>query len=103
MFGNGGNNKNVRLVAMANGVNPLLGDEVSEVDKTITFRPPLNTPYSKMLRSLGKVPVGLNPCKDGSSDHCNYNTPCVFLGTSSFLEGQTTAFYSLVNLMESSV
>jgi hypothetical protein len=103
MFGNGGNNKNVRLVSMANGVNPLLGDEVSEIDDNITFRAPVNTPHAVMSRKNGKKPIGISPCKDGGSDHCNYNTPCVFLGTSSFLEGQTTAFYSLVNLMESSV
>jgi hypothetical protein len=88
---------------MANGVNPLLGDEVSEIDDNIIFRAPVNTPHAVMSRKNGKKPIGISPCKDGGSDHCNYNTPCVFLGTSSFLEGQTTAFYSLVNLMESSV
>jgi hypothetical protein len=103
MFGNGGNNKNVRLVAMANGLNPSLSDEVSEVDKTITFRSPLNTPHSVMSRKNGKKPIGISSCKDGGSDHCSYTVPTVHLGTSSWLEGATTSFYSLINLMESAV
>lgn len=103
MFGNGSYNKKIRLVANANGTTPSLNDEVSNVDNSIAFRSPVNTPHARMLRANGKTVVGISPCKDGGSDHCNYTTPTIHLGTSSFLQGQTTAFLGLVNLMETLV
>lgn len=100
MFGNGSREKRVRLVGMANNFPPLSNDEISTVDNTIAFRSPINTPHAKMLKSKQKIVVGISPCKDGGSDHCNYNTPTIHLGTSSFLEGKTTSFCKLVNFLD---
>lgn len=105
MFGSGSPNKKIRLVATANnaGNTPIVSDEQSTFDKSIYFRSPINTPHAKLMRAAGNKIVGISPCKDGGSDHCNYITPTVHLGTSSFLRGKTTAFLSMVNLMESLV
>ncbi len=101
----GTTNKNIRLVATANNAGniPILNDEQSNTDGNVYFRSPINTPHAKLMRALGNTIVGINPCKDGGSDHCNYITPTVHLGTSSFLQGQTSTFVGLVNLMESLV
>ncbi len=105
MFNLYGSNKNIRLVPTANnaGNSPILYDEQSQIDKSTFFRSPVNTPHAQLMRILGNTIVGISPCKDGGSDHCNYITPTVHLGTSSFLQGQTTSFLALVNLMESIV
>lgn len=105
MFNNSSVNKNIRLVATANNAGnvPILTDEHSVADGTVVFRSPVNTPHAQLMRALGNTIVGINPCKDGGSDHCNYITPTVHLGTSSFLQGQTSTFVGLVNLMESLV
>lgn len=106
MFNSGRPNKNISLVASANigqGGNATINDEVSLLDNNTLFRSPLNTPHAKITRSLGKNIVGISPCKDGGSDFCNYTTPTIHLGTSSFLQGQTTSFLYLINLMESTI
>jgi hypothetical protein len=105
MFGSGSPNQRVRLVPTANSHNNVViqKDEASIVDKDVLFRSPINTPHAKMMKSRNNTVIGISPCKDGGSDHCNYITPTLHLGTSSFLEGQTSSFLALVNLMESIV
>lgn len=113
MFGTDSPNKEIRMVPMANINNSngiIINDEQSSVDKNIFFRSPVNTPHARVMRGLSSIPgvninsnkiVGVAACQDGGADHCNYITPTVHLGTSCFLEGETTAFLAQVASMES--
>lgn len=96
--------KNLRLVATANfdGNTLITEDEQSVVDKNVYFRSPVNTPHARVWRRLKKIGeemietaervVGISPCQDGGSDHCNYITPTLHMDSSSQLIGQTTTF-----------
>jgi hypothetical protein len=96
--------KNLRLIPNANFQNDTLivKDEQSIIDGNIFFRAPINTPHAKVWRGLETIGmfnkmegiVGISPCKDGGSDHCNYLTPTLHMDTSSTLIGNSTAFAS---------
>lgn len=104
--------KRVKLVPLANRENNSLisRDEQSTVDGDIYFRSPVNTPHARISRGLAGIQgdfvseiqeiVGMTPCQDGGSDHCNYMTPTIHLGAngmSSILLGDTTAFNDAQN------
>ena len=98
---------NLRLVSTANYKNEAINteDEPSLVDPTIVFRGPVNTPHARAWRGLQNIDssavknaqntVGVSPCKDGGSDHCNYITPTLHMDTSSII-GSTTSYASSV-------
>jgi hypothetical protein len=113
-FGGGTNNndkqrKNVRIVPLASYETDgslKIADERAATDNTLVFRSPLSTPHARI--TLGKKDVngyspnpqqvgGVTPCNGGGSDHCNYITPTIHLGVSSFLLGQGNAFSELKN------
>jgi hypothetical protein len=102
--------KNVRLVPLAKRNSTsneiTLGDEQASVDRTMVFRSPISTPHARI--TLGRKAIGgknsqavdiggVTPCADGGSDHCNYMTPTVHLGQTSFLLGDSNTFDSLKN------
>lgn len=116
LFGYGGatstndkKSKNVRLVPLAKfetDGSVKLGDERAASDSNLVFRAPLGTPHARITmgrKSInGYAPTpqsvgGVTPCQDGGSDHCNYITPTIHLGISSFLLGQGNAFSELKN------
>jgi hypothetical protein len=114
--------KQIKLIPQAklreNG-RPILGDERALIDRDLYFRSPLNTPHARI--SLGYATItrtvltkdgketsaneyqapkhigGISTCQDGGSDHCNYITPTMHLGVSSYLIGQSNAFTALKN------
>jgi hypothetical protein len=103
--------KNVRIVATTKYQNGslLIQDEKAANDKNLRFRPPINTPHARitlgrrmvenaMLEGEDTMDVaGITPCQDGGSDHCNYITPTIHLGVSSYLVGDSTVFADLKN------
>jgi hypothetical protein len=116
MFGYGGdttkndvNDKNVRIVPLANmdtNNTKEVNDEVSTIDPTLKFRSPINTPHARITRGIMSVAgtrkeskeiAGVSTCQDGGSDHCNYNTPTIHLGVSSFLTTEGNVFSWLKN------
>ena len=103
LFGNGSKNTSNVLVAGANNINnqPITVDEISKEDPSILFRSPINTPYSQLMIQNGKKVVGISTCSDFGSDHCNFLTPTLFLGTSSFIQGLTSSFLATINQIES--
>ena len=92
-------NKNIHLVSMANNLNNniIINEEQSKLDKTVYFRAPTNTPYAIKMREMGYQSAGVSPCKDAGADHCNYITSTIHLGTTSFLQGETTALLGQIN------
>jgi hypothetical protein len=94
----------IRLVASSNldkNGNIITTDEQSVIDPNIYFRSPINTPHARAWRGLSSIPeitinpqniVGMSPCKDGGTDHCNYITPTVHLNTSTILLTSSSAF-----------
>ena len=116
LFGYGGgtsandiNDKNVRIVPIATvdsrgSLNTK--DELSTTDINLKFRSPLNTPHARITRGLKSVGgevqspefvAGVTPCQDGGADHCNYITPTIHLGGSSYLLGDGNIFSWLKN------
>lgn len=96
--------KNLKLVASTNYFKDalILNDEQSQTDPNTYFRAPMQTPHARRWRGLDgadkSVPsellnnvVGVSPCVDGGSDHCNYMTPTIHLDTSSSILGQSSA------------
>ncbi len=98
--------KNLRLVSSATyeSDTPLLTDQKSVTDENTYFRAPMNTPHARRWRGLdgGEVDsqdgasrlnkvVGVTPCVDGGSDHCNYLTPTIHLDTSSTMLGKSSS------------
>jgi hypothetical protein len=102
LFGTNSPKISNRLVPMANNINNeiIQSDEQSKLDHSVYFRSPVNTPYSQIMKNYGKI-VGISPCQDGGSDHCNYVTPTIHVGTSSFIQGLTSSFLWQVNAIES--
>jgi len=116
LFGFGGasttndkDTKNVRLVplvnAKPNGSFEAL-DEQSPTDRNLVFRSPLNTPHARIARGIKSVGAtvrprthigGISPCQDGGSDHCNYITPTLHLGVSSYIRGNGSVFTQRAN------
>ena len=102
--------KNLRLVPLANfkDGNMIIKDERSVVDTNAFFRSPVNTPHARIWRRLQEINgasmtnsegiVGVSPCRDGGSDHCNYITPTLHLDTSSNLVGKTNVFLNSLGL-----
>jgi hypothetical protein len=100
--------KNVRLVPYANFKNDAIRveDEASTVPgaSNTFFRSPVNTPHARVWRGLKAIEkaflpdnqlqgiVGVSPCRDGGSDHCNYLTATIHMDNTSSLVGMTTAF-----------
>lgn len=95
--------QNVRIVSSTNYYqdSPILTDEESSIEPGLFFRSPMNTPHARIWRGLdmgtlnddtsklNKV-IGISPCVDGGSDHCNYITPTIHLDTTSTLIGSTS-------------
>jgi hypothetical protein len=111
------NPKNIRLVPTAtiysNG-EIKDGDEQSVNDPSIFFRSPINTPHARISRSINGVGsinrnqefiIGVSPCNDGGSDHCNFITPTIHLKTSCMLLTNASSFIVAknyaANLLES--
>lgn len=61
------------------------------------FRGPFGTPHHKYLEYIGIDINGFSPCSDGGADHCNYLTPTINIGASSYLEGQAPTMILAVN------
>jgi hypothetical protein len=113
--------KRVRIVPTAKIRNSsvVLGDEKATNDTELYFRSPLGTPHSRITMGYRTIRAGtevvdgeevgiteklesrqiggISPCQDGGSDHCNYITPTLHLGISSYLIGQSNAFAELKN------
>jgi hypothetical protein len=100
--------KNIRLVPLAKISNgaPVFGDEKIDGNDSLQFRNPLNTPHARITQGLktialetitGKFIGGISPCQDGGSEHCNFITPTIHLGISSYLVGEGTAFSQMKN------
>ena len=100
---------NIRLIPVANYLNDMLivDDEPSKTDWKTWFRSPVNTPHARIWRGLQDINgsflaipqpiVGMSPCQDGGTDHCNYNTPTIHLdNNTSMLLGQSTSFTASV-------
>ncbi len=106
---NTNSNKNVKLIPLAKIVKDgiQIGDEQAFGNDQLIFRPPLDTPHARITQGMktiagssvfsGQFIGGITPCQDGGSDHCNYITPTIHLGVSSYLEGQGTAHASYKN------
>jgi len=101
--------KKIKLTANANynSNDVIINDEISK-DKSFYFRSPINTPHSRIIRNLNKLIkitnapkiAGIQPCKDGGSDHCNYITPTIHLGAnnmSSTIYGKSSYFLAAQN------
>lgn len=96
--------RNLRLVSSANFKNDSLvtSDEQSPIEPKTYFRSPVNTPHARVWRGyiniVGTKPgrtegiVGVSPCRDGGSDHCNYTTATIHLDNAAVVYGSTTAF-----------
>jgi len=75
----------------------------------VYFRGPFGAPHLKYLVSgLGYTPSsqelnGVSPCFDGGTDHCNYITPTLNLGTSMYLEQNVSTFLSNANLASQAI
>lgn len=104
---NSQNPKTIKLVPLAR-VNPyggyVAGDDSALGREDLIFRNPLSTPHARVVQGLKSItdileePTnigGISPCQDGGSDHCNYLTPTLHLGVSSYLYGQTNFFNQL--------
>jgi hypothetical protein len=112
MFTNNGKSsqpQQMRLVSMANfnaRGKVITEEEQSKLDPKVFFRSPVNTPHARITRGLNKVEnriypsgevVGMSPCRDGGSDHCNFLTPTIHLQTSSLPMIDTLSFLSAAN------
>ena len=106
--------KKLRLVPIANEKSNgslIITDELSSKDSDVIFRSPINTPHARITRGMLNVGtsyfpetntdiVGISPCQDGGSEHCNFITPTLHLGAghmSSVLVGNITAFNDAQN------
>lgn len=108
--------KNIRLVPHATFKDGQIQtkDEQSTLDSKVYFRSPINTPHARTWRGLAKIEglylqesqqqgiVGISPCRDGGSDHCNYTTPTIHLDKTSLIIGITSAFNASVGQAVSS-
>jgi hypothetical protein len=105
---NSQNPKTTKIVPLAR-INPIAGgfiagDDHAQGRQDLVFRNPLSTPHARVIQGLKEIdgetetPTnigGISPCQDGGSDHCNYLTPTLHLGVSSYLYGQTNFFNQL--------
>jgi hypothetical protein len=99
--------KTIKLVPLARineGGGFVAGDDPATNREDLIFRNPLSTPHARVVQGLKAIgdeieePItiaGISPCQDGGSDHCNYMTPTLHLGVSSYLYGQTNFFNQL--------
>jgi hypothetical protein len=105
---NSQNDKNIKIIPIAKIEKGLaiLGDERIQGNDTMVFRSPLNTPHARITKGLrtidsdivtGGFIAGISPCQDGGSEHCNFITPTIHLGVSSYLIGQGTAYSQVKN------
>ena len=78
----------------------------------VSFRATFGAPHLKYLISglnLAGYSIasqelnGFSPCFDGGSDHCNYMTPTLNLGTSTYLQKSFSALMNNTVLASSSV
>lgn len=85
--------------------NPVINNEAVEETYSISgvfFRGPFGTPHHKYLKSIGKELNGFSPCFDGGADHCNYITPTINIGTSSYFEKSVLYLYDAVKMATAS-
>jgi hypothetical protein len=67
------------------------------------FRGPFGTPHHIYLKGTGKNINGFSPCSDGGADHCNYLTPTINLGASSYLSTEIPTMISASAVATSSI
>lgn len=67
------------------------------------FRGPFGTPHHKFLEKTGLSLNGFSPCRDGGADHCNYMTPTINLGSSSFISTESSPVPLAVETANSAV
>lgn len=91
---------NGRYHIVANNITSGSGKFFAEKTQFLSgenFRGPFGTPHHKYLKSIGKNLNGFSPCFDGGADHCNYMTPTINIGASSYLETTAPTFLTSVN------
>jgi hypothetical protein len=102
--------KNFKIVPIATFKNDsvIVGDELSLNSDNLIFRNPLNTPHARITQGLKEIAntiipkefvAGVAPCQDGGSDHCNYITPTIHIGPSSYLVGKGNIFSQRRNIL----
>jgi hypothetical protein len=81
-------NNSYRIIANNPVVNNVTGSSTVVLSEDTSFRGPFGAPHIKYLSSLGTKVNGFSPCFDGGADHCNYITPTINIGASTYYEGR---------------
>ena len=81
-------NNSYRIIANNPVVNNVTGSSTVVLSEGTSFRGPFGAPHIKYLSSLGTKVNGFSPCFDGGADHCNYITPTINIGASTYYEGR---------------